>query len=257
MYRLNSDFASCLNDVFHRKRKLWIVHCIQLSCSLNLLSPGTLPQSHFAFDFEAHGSVIFGRSPFVWFVCCFFMIKFKLCIFCWKSTEVMLFCASYQEARAVNCLIIGDTNFHHLVKVVSARFSPLKLINILWRFLLKQLPLKLSPISFSTYGRVLPETMTILIAANGDFLPAAFFSHVFHLTALFLPPLPLFLPLPPLFLHFLPSFYQCGFMNSYFYPIYYILLSLLTLIVKLSSIWLNFNGLGVTDFKTRTSERNV
>lgn len=89
------------------------------------------------------------------------------------------------------------------------------------------LPLKLSPISFSTYGRVLPETMTILIAGNGDFLPS-FFLHVFHIwlqgKACSVSSFPTSLPSSPTSLpssasfapSFPPSFYQCGFMNSYF-----------------------------------------
>ena len=125
MYRLNSDFANCLNDVFHRKRKLWIVHCIQLSCSLNLLSPGTLPQSHFAFDFEAHGSVILEEVLSFGLSAVSSWLNSSYAYFAGNPLKWCYFCVSYQEACAVNCLIIGDTNFHHFVKVVSARFLPL------------------------------------------------------------------------------------------------------------------------------------
>lgn len=155
------------------------------------------------------------------------MIKFKLCTFCWKATEVVLFSVHPIRRHVLSTvwlLVIltcitwlrwcppgfshcsFETN-KHLMKIFSKTL----------------LPLKLSPICFSICGRFLPETMIILIAANGDFLSSSFFLHVFHIW-LFLSSFPTSLTSSPTSLpssasfvpSFPPSFYQCGFMNSYF-----------------------------------------
>ena len=149
------------------------------------------------------------------------MIKFKLCIFCWKSTEVMLFSVHPIRRHVLSIVwLLVILTFITWLRWCLPGFSHCSfetnkhLMKISSKALL---PLKLSPISFSIYGRFLPET-------NNDYFDSCqwwfsafiiLFTCVSHLTARksllflpspppFLPPLPPpFLPLPLLFLHFL------------------------------------------------------
>ena len=202
------------------------------------------------------------------------MIKFRLCIFCWKSTEVMLFSVHPIRRHVLSIVwLLVILTFITWLRWCLPGFShcSFKTNKHLMKISSKALlPLKLSPISFSIYGRFLPER-------NSDYFDSCqwwfsafviLFTCVSHLTerksllSFFLPHLLSFLPCLPSFLCLFCSFISSFLLSMWIYEfllysMYYILLSLFTLIVKLSSIWFIFNGLGVTDFKTRTSERNV
>lgn len=125
MCSLYSGFVSCAHDIFHSKRKPWVAHCTQFSCSFSLLSSVTLPTS--VFHFESFRSVLseevplFGSSAVSsWLNSSYAQLAKKKKIH--GSSVVFFWVHPIRRHMLSICQIPGDANFHHLGKEVSARF---------------------------------------------------------------------------------------------------------------------------------------
>lgn len=80
--------------LFYRKRKSWVTSCLPLSGLLDFFQSGTTSCSsinwHDLDVFEEHRSVLWKNVLKFGFICCYFKIKFGLCIFGRNSTAVTL-----------------------------------------------------------------------------------------------------------------------------------------------------------------------
>lgn len=174
----------------------WLFEFCQLSHQHPLSGPRSNPEIHIKFNVISPSltpvwdnsvfSVIHDHDTWrllhIYFVeglsvvWCLLMFKIGLWVFGKNSTEVSFQCMT-SGGKWCQCLITGNGNFHHLVKVVSSGPPHKVTVLLLWRDHLRQCKYLVSHTNCTFHWRILLATIIIVVLAK-CFLFSSSFLHI-------------------------------------------------------------------------------